>query len=425
MNKSIEIKGALKMQQQNIKNIGNQASMNYKIIFLLFAGHLMTDISQGIVPALLPYFISEYHLSYSAAGFLILALTVSSSIVQPIFGFLADRTSFPWFVAIGPLFAGLGIAVAGLFHQYYLIVAGIFLCGLGVAAFHPEGARLAGIAAGQKKASGMSIFSVGGNAGFALGPLIVAGLILIFGLKGIAFYLVPALVMSVILFKFVGNFSRITALENERNQNNTSGHTYLENDQLSDHWVPFILLTLALICRSILLQGFNTFLPSYWIEVFHASKEEASTVLAVLLGMGVVGNLVGGKLADRFGNQKTVFTAVLLFIPQLVLFNYLRNSLFATFLLMTMGLTIYITFSPTIVMGQQFLPRRAGFASGVTIGLAVSIGGFAAPILGKLADLAGVEAVFYLSVIFPVLIALFIFFIPRTLHRSAINSDNI
>lgn len=125
--------------------------MQYKIIFLLFLGHLMTDISQGMVPALLPYFISEYHLTYSAAGFLVLALTVSSSILQPFFGYLADKKSLPWFVALGPILAGLGIAIAGIFHQYYLIVAGVFLCGIGVAAFHPEGARMAGIAAGEKK----------------------------------------------------------------------------------------------------------------------------------------------------------------------------------------------------------------------------------------------------------------------------------
>lgn len=393
--------------------------MNRKIIFLLCAGHLMTDISQGIVPALLPHFISEYHLTYSAAGFLILALTVSSSVVQPLFGYLADRRSLPWFVALGPLLTGLGIGMVGLFHQYYLIVAGVFLCGLGVAAFHPEGARMAGLAAGEKKASGMSFFSVGGNAGFALGPVVTAGLILLWGLKGISAFFFPALIMALILFQGVGSFSRLSpvGLRGDNGDNHTRP-AHIEED---DAWVPFILLTLAIVCRSVLVQGINTFLPSYWIEIFHASKETAGTVLTIILGMGVVGNLVGGRLADRFGNQNTVLTGFILLIPQLLLFARLTTALPAVFLLVTIGFTIFITFSPMIVMGQEFLPRRVGLASGITIGLATSVGGFAAPLLGRLADLAGVQAVFHLAVVFPVLAAFLVFFMPRRFRKTAAN----
>lgn len=394
--------------------------MKYKIIFLLFAGHLMTDISQGAVPALLPYFISEYHLTYSAAGFLIMALTVSSSVVQPLFGFLADRRSLPWFVTLGPLLSGLGIAIAGLFHHYYLIVFGVFLCGLGVAAFHPEGARMAGIAAGDRKASGMSLFSVGGNAGFALGPLMVTGLILLWGLKGITFYFIPALIMAIILYQAAGRFSQLSPEYNLGG--NGSDKDGAKKIELEDAWGPFILLTLAIICRSVLFQGLNTFLPSYWLEIFQTSKEHASTSLTILLSMGVIGNLVGGRLADRFGNQKTVLIAFLLLIPQLLIFVHVTNMTYATLLLMTIGFTCYITFSPMIVMGQQFLPGRVGFASGITIGLAVSVGGFAAPLLGRIADLSGVQAVFSLIVVFPLIAAGLLFFVPKALHiKSRIN----
>lgn len=388
--------------------------MKYKIILLLFIGHLMTDISQGAVPALLPYFISEYNLTYSDAGFLIMALTVSSSVVQPLFGFLADRKSLPWFVALGPLLAGLGITIAVLFHQYYLIVFGVFLCGLGVAAFHPEGARMAGIASGEKKASGMSLFSVGGNAGFALGPLMVTSLILLWGLRGITFYFIPALIVAIILYQAAGRFSQLSP---EYNLGNKAGKDGAKKIELKDAWVPFILLTLAIICRSILFQGINTFLPSYWIEIFQASKEHASTSLTILLGMGVVGNLVGGRLADRFGNLKTVMVAFLLLIPQLLIFVRVTDMILATLLLMSIGFTCYVTFSPMIVMGQQYLPGRVGFASGITIGLAVSVGGFAAPLLGKFADFAGVQAVFSLIVVFPMIATLFLAFVPKALHK--------
>lgn len=395
--------------------------MQYKIIFLLFLGHLMTDISQGMVPALLPYFISEYHLTYSAAGFLVLALTVSSSILQPFFGYLADKKSLPWFVALGPTLAGLGIAIAGIFHQYYLIVAGVFLCGIGVAAFHPEGARMAGIAAGEKKASGMSLFSVGGNAGFALGPLVATGLVFIAGLKGIALYLIPALITGFILLSGARSLSRFNKNNKDEKNTNNSVVNHMSNNGMNDAWVPFIVLTLAIICRSILFQGINTFLPSYWIEIFHVSKEQAATALTIMLGMGVVGNLVGGRLADRFGNRKTSLTGFILLIPQLFLFVNMTHMIPATILLMTIGFTSFVSFSPMIVMGQQFLPNRVGFASGITIGLAVSVGGFAAPLLGRLADISGVQAVFHLLVIFPILASALLYLLPKPIKRPVLN----
>ncbi|WP_089609886.1 MFS transporter [Dehalobacterium formicoaceticum] len=395
--------------------------MQYKILFLLFAGHLITDVTQGMVPALLPHFIAEYGLNYSAAGFLILALTISSSIVQPVFGYLADKKSLPWFVALGPLLAGIGIAIAGLFHQYYIIVAGIFICGLGVAAFHPEGARIAGKVAGEKKASGMSFFSVGGNAGFALGPMVTTGLILLLGLKGISLYLVPAVIMSLILFQAVGRLSRFSPQGNQNGEELRADQNKPdEDDGLHDAWGAFVLLTLAIICRSIIHQGMNTFLPSYWIEVFHASKEGASLALTIMLGMGVLGNLAGGRLGDRFGYQRTVLVAFLLLIPQLFIFSNLTNASAATILLMTIGFTVFVSFSPMIVMGQLFLPKRAGFASGITIGLAVSVGGFVAPLWGKLADFAGVAAVFHFLPVFPVLAVILMYFVPKLLGQQAV-----
>jgi len=383
--------------------------MNRKMIYLLFAGHLCTDICQGAVPALLPFFISEYHLTYSAAGVLMLALTISSSVVQPIFGFLADRISLPWFVALGPLLSGAGLAIAGSFHHYYLILLGVFICGLGVAAFHPEAARIANSAAGQRKASGMSIFSVGGNAGIALGPVITAVLVMVWGLKGTVFFLIPDLIIMVILVREVHSLSG--DLPEEKISGETDPGT---GSSLQNAWVPFMILTVAIVCRSIFFQGLNTFLPLYWIDAFHKSKGAASTALTILLGTGVVGNLIGGRLADRFGYQKTVLAGFLFLVPMFLFFINLTNVYVATLLLVPIGFTMYISFSPMIVLGQQCLPGHVGFASGITIGLAVSVGGFAAPFLGRLADFLGTHAVLNVITLFPILVVLLMYVLPRT-----------
>src|SRR5437764_4331518 len=174
----------------------------------LSAGHLFTDVAQGSVPALLPFLISKDHLSYAAVSALVLAATISSSVIQPVFGHLSDRRSLPWLMPLGPALGGIGIALAGVAPTYALTFAAIVVSGIGVAAFHPEGSRFANYVSGARRASGMSLFSVGGNIGFALGPVIVTPLMLIFGLHGTAFLLVPAALMGVVLMHELPRLTR-------------------------------------------------------------------------------------------------------------------------------------------------------------------------------------------------------------------------
>src|SRR5918997_1793908 len=167
---------------------------------VLSAGHLFTDVNQGAVAALIPFLVAERGLSLAAAGTLVLAATLSSSIVQPLFGFFSDRTPLPALMPLGVVLGGLGIALAGVAPSYPLIFLCIVLSGLGVAAFHPESARFANYVSGSRRARGMSFFSIGGNAGFALGPVVATPLVLAFGLPGTLFLAVPAAIMAAALF---------------------------------------------------------------------------------------------------------------------------------------------------------------------------------------------------------------------------------
>src|SRR5438067_7165857 len=167
----------------------------------LSAGHLLTDVAQGSVPALLPFLISRDHLNYAAASALVLAATLSSAVIQPLFGHVSDRLSLPWLMPLGPALGGLGVALAGLAPSYALTFAAIVLSGLGVAAFHPEGSRFANYVSGARRASGMSLFSVGGNVGFALGPVMMTPLLLAFGLHGTVFAVIPTWLMAAVLVR--------------------------------------------------------------------------------------------------------------------------------------------------------------------------------------------------------------------------------
>ena len=166
---------------------------------VLSAGHLFTDVSQGSIPALLPFLITRQHLNYASASALILAATISSSIIQPLFGHVSDRRSLPWLMPIGPALGGLGVALIGIAPNYGLTFAAVVVSGIGVASFHPEGSRFANYVSGARRSSGMSLFSVGGNIGFALGPALVTPLVLVFGLHGTLLMIVPTWLMALVL----------------------------------------------------------------------------------------------------------------------------------------------------------------------------------------------------------------------------------
>src|SRR6476659_6008222 len=167
------------------------AGVDRRAMTVLSTGHMFTDIAQGSIPALLPFLITRDHLSYAAASALVLAATIASSVIQPLFGYVSDRLSLPWLMPLGPALGGLGVGLAGLAPSYGLTFAAVVLSGLGVAAFHPEGSRFANYVSGARRASGMSLFSVGGNVGFALGPVLVTPLLLAFGLHGTMFLIIP------------------------------------------------------------------------------------------------------------------------------------------------------------------------------------------------------------------------------------------
>ena len=357
--------------------------MNRRIIGLLSLGHLITDINQGAVPVLLPFLIAAHDLSYTAAAGIVFAVNVSSTIVQPLFGHAADRFSKPWLMPLGLILAGSGLSLTGIAPGYFLIILAAIVCGIGIAAYHPEGARLVNFVAGEKKATAMSIFGVGGTAGFAVGPLLMTAVLLNMGLRGSLILIIPVMVMAAVLVFHLPQLSSFDRLNEKTTSAASSG-------VLVDQWRPFARLTTVIIGRSILFYGLNTFIPLYWIHVLHQSKAAAGTALTIWAGSAVIGNLIGGKLADRFGNRKIMLSAICALIPLLPALIWTTTVFWATLLLVPIGAALAASYSPAIITGQRYLPNHIGFSSGITLGVAVAIGGIAAPLLGKIADIHGI-----------------------------------
>src|SRR5215469_15876158 len=166
---------------------------------LLTIAHLANDINQGALPALIPWLILHRHLSLAAAASLVLAANLLGSLVQPLFGYISDKKSTSWVIPAAMVLATAGTAMIGLSHTLPLMLAGAVISGFGVAAFHPEASRFSNYFAGAKRASGMSLFTVGGYLGFAVGPIVVTPLIALFGLNGTAFLIIPALIVACFL----------------------------------------------------------------------------------------------------------------------------------------------------------------------------------------------------------------------------------
>jgi MFS transporter, FSR family, fosmidomycin resistance protein len=362
---------------------------------MLAAAHLSTDLCQATVPALLPFFVDQRGYSYSAAGALVFAATVGSSLIQPLFGHAADRLRLPWLMPVGVALAGAGVGLAGLAPSYPLTFAAIVVSGIGVAAFHPEAARYTNYASGARQAAGMSVFSVGGNAGFAVGPLLTTGCVLAFGLSGtLLIALLPGAAAALLVLRR----SHLAWLH----AGGVAAAEARSGDSPEDRWGPFARLTGVISVRSCVHFGLLTFVPVYFVEILGSSEPAGNAALTVMLAAGAAGTLVGGRTADLVGARRILVFCTAATAPLLAVF-LLSDRPLAFALIGLVGFVIIGTFAVTVVLGHEYLPGRLGTASGITLGAAIGVGGALAPVLGAVADAYGIEAAMWTIACLPML----------------------
>ena len=376
----------------------------------LSAGHLFTDLNQGAVAALVPFLTAERGISLAAAGALVFAATVSSSIVQPLFGIFSDKKPIPILMPLGVLLAGCGMALVGAAPTYPMILLCVVASGIGVAAFHPEAARFANYVSGSGRARGMSFFSVGGNAGFALGPALTTPLVLLFGLPGSLFLALPAVAMAAVLFH---ELPRMLTFKQEAVESEEANQ-----GSVPEHWWPFVRMIAVVIVRSFVYFGLVAFVASYYERVLNLSPALGNTALTLMLFGGAAGTLIMGPLADRFG-RRAVVGASMLVLPPLILCFTLAGPFVGMALLVLVGAATVGTFGITVVMGQEYLPGRIGLAAGITMGLSIGLGGVGAPVLGLLADSAGLSFTMMIIASLPILGFLLTLTLPRGARTSA------
>jgi len=365
---------------------------NTKLIALLSVGHFVVDLNQGCLPAMLPFLKSAHQLSYAAVATIVLAANVASSIVQPLFGYFADRTARRWMLPASVLLTGGGFALMGLAPGFTALLALVVAMGLGVAAYHPEAYKTATSVAGEKKATALSWFSLGGNVGIALGPPVITALVTVVGVMGSLGLLLPTLVATMLLLAVLPAFSptpasRAAAAAAARGVNMPRA---------------MALLILVVTIRSWTTLGFTTFVPFYYIDTLGADPRLVGPLLFVFLGAGAAGTVIAGPLADRWGSRAFMQWVLLAALPFGVLFLLVRGAL-AFVMLGIFGALLTSSFTVSVVLGQAYLPRNAGTASGLIVGFAIGAGGLGVTALGWVADRYGLPSALWISALMPLL----------------------
>ncbi|MEU2601119.1 MFS transporter [Streptomyces hirsutus] len=368
-------------------------------ITLLSVGHGCVDVYQGAVASLVPFFVVERAYSYAAVSGIVLAASLLSSVAQPVFGVLTDRRAMPWLLPVSTLLAGVGIALSGVSDSYAVTLAVVAVSGVGVAAYHPESARVARVASDGSH-SAMGWFSLGGNLGFALAPVMAAAVVAVGGLGLTPLLVLPAVVGAALCLPV------LRVLET-RLSDAASSPVTAKDDKAS-----FVRLSLAVVCRSIAFIGLSTFVSLYATERMDGSKAAGTAALFLLYLGGAAGSVLGGALANRWDRVRVSRWSYLLTAGSIAGLVFVPGPALYLFVILTSA-GLYIPFSLQVTLGQDYLPSRVGTASGITLGLTVSVGGLISPVIGTLADRTSLQTALAPLILMPLLAWLLFHTLPE------------
>jgi FSR family fosmidomycin resistance protein-like MFS transporter len=367
---------------------------NLKVLLLLSAGHMTVDIYQGALPAILPFLKDSLTLSYTMTGFIMIVANFTSSILQPLFGLLSDKKEKAFLLPLGVFAAGIGYSLLSLPAHYFPVLVLVTISGLGVAAYHPEGYKTASFFTGSKPATGMSVFSVGGNLGFAIGPALAIWTISSFGFNRLPLVVIPALLFTAAIVFLRKAVVLPAAMENVRRR--------AENIKTKGAYMSLILTIAVVVMRSWIQIGIMAYIPFYFIDYLKGDPVYAAKLVSVFLLGGTVGTLAGAPLADRFGDRTLLRASMLLATLVFPLIFLVKGSLLLFIVLFALGAILVSSFSVTVVMAQKLLPNNLGIASGLMTGFAIGAGGIGVTLLGLVADHFGVYTALKSIAILPV-----------------------
>jgi FSR family fosmidomycin resistance protein-like MFS transporter len=371
----------------------------YPILFAISIGHLLNDSMQAVVPAVFPILEKSMNLSYMQVGWIAFALNMTSSIMQPVFGFYSDKKPSPYLLPFGMFSSLLGMIGLAFAPNFYLVLLSVLFIGLGSAVFHPEGARVAYMAAGAKRGLAQAIYQVGGNTGNALAPIFTVLVFVPFGQVGAVSFTSLAAIGIILLSYVSAWYKRELAAGAVRVKKKVVQGAANVNAQIK---FAIVLLIFLVFARSWYSAGISNFYQFFLMEHYGLSIKEAQYYVFAFMVAGVLGTFFGGPLADRFGKRNIILLSMLGSAPLALLLPYVSLT-WVVPLFLAIGFILSSSFSVTVVYAQELLPGKVGMVSGLIVGLAFGMGALGAVALGKLADMYSLSFIMMVCSFLPLL----------------------
>lgn len=379
----------------------------YSILFSICFAHLLNDLLQAVIPAMYPVLKANYALTFTQVGLITFTYQVTASLLQPFVGIYTDKHPKPYSLAFGMLFSLGGIIMLSQASSFPLILASVALVGIGSSIFHPEASRVAFLGSGGKRGLAQSIFQLGGNTGTAIGPLLVALIVIPRGQSHILWFVLVAIVGIIVLSRIaVWYKQKLISIQGKKK----SGER-LHNLSPTKVKISVALLLILIFSKSFYTTSMSSYFTFYLIEKFHISVLQAQYHLFAFLGAVAVGTLIGGPLGDRFGRKYIIWFSILGAAPFTLMLPF--ADLFWTGILsVIIGIVIASAFSAILVYAQELMPERVGMISGLFFGFAFGMGGLGSAVLGYLADWTSIQFVYAICSFLP-LIGIIAYFLPN------------
>lgn len=378
----------------------------YPILFSIAFAHLLNDMLQAVIPSVYPILKESYKLSFTQIGLITFAYQMAASILQPFVGLYTDKKPQPYSQIYGMLFTLCGIVLLSFAHHFYVIILSVILVGIGSSIFHPEASRISFLASGGKRGLAQSVFQLGGNAGTAIGPLLVALLVVPNDQRYILIFVIVATIALFVLRHIAVWYDSHLALRSKKKV-----EIVLPDLSQNQIVISVIILLVLIFSKFFYMASMSSYFTFYLIEKFNLSVQDAQFHLFLFLASCAVGTLMGGPMGDKFGRKYVIWFSVLGAAPFALLLPY--ADLFWTGVLsVVIGLIISSAFPAILVYAQELLPKKLGMVSGLFYGFAFGMGGLGSALLGYTADHVGIEKVYQICAFLP-LIGIIALFLPN------------
>lgn len=392
------MKGSLK----GVASPSLQEATVYPILFTISLAHLLNDLVQSVIPAIYPLLKENYLLSFTQIGLITLTFQTSASLLQPFVGVFTDKKPLPFSLAFGMGVSLLGLLLLSVAGSYWMILISVTLVGVGSSVFHPESSRVAYLASGGKRGLAQSIFQIGGNAGSAIGPLLVALMVMPYGQTYVSWFSIGAIVGIFALLN-VGSWYQKHLREREliyqpKNKPAASEAVLSKNKII----LSISILLVLIFSKYFYMASIGSYFTFYLIEKFNLSIAQSQIYLFLFMAAVAVGTLLGGALGDKYGRKPIILISIFgaapftLLLPHVGLMGVLVLSAI-------IGLIISSAFSAILVYAQELLPGRVGMVSGLFFGFAFGMAGLGSALLGVVADSKGIQYVFLICSFLPLL----------------------